>query len=114
MKLNAFRDIFYLEIKKNRYRKRHRQLKKIKILIKGRFFNSIRGGFAIGVYGHIVFLPFSHAVLKSFGQINLFYLLSIDLQKANIVVSQKNIATVLKKHLEKLGSRFIYYKKKVI
>lgn len=109
MNLNAFRDIFYIDIKKNRYRKKRRQLKR-KVLIKGRFFNPIRGGFAIGVFGHIVFLPLSHAVFKCFGQLTLFYFLFIDFEKRNIIVSQKKITSLLKKQLEKLGSRFIIKK----
>lgn len=110
MNLKVFRDIFLLDKKKNKYRKKNRQTHK-KSFVKGRFLNIIRGGFSIGIFGHIVFLPSSHALFKSFGQLSLFYFLFVDLKKCNAIVSQRKITGVLKKQLEKLGSRFITKKR---
>lgn len=108
----TFSDLLFLDKKKNKSRKKIKQINK-KSLIKGRFFNSIKGGFAIGIYGHIAFLPLSHAVFKNFGQLSLFYFLFVDSKKQNAIVSQKKITGILKKQLEKLGSRFIIKKKRI-
>lgn len=110
MNFKVFRDIFLLDKKKNKYRKKNRQINK-KSFVKGRFLNVIRGGFSIGIFGHVVFLPLSQASFKSFGQLSLFYFLFVDLKKYNAIVSQKKIKSLLKKQLEKLGSRFITKKR---
>ena len=112
MSFKTFYDILCLDKQKVKARKKTRQVHK-KILLKGRFFNPIRGGYAVGIYGHIAFLPLSHAVFKNFGQLNLFYFLSVDFKKENVIISQKKITSILKKQLEKLGSRFILKRKRI-
>ena len=86
--------------------------KQKKVYIKGRILNQIRGGFAVGISGYIAFLPLSHALLKSFGRAEFFYLLSVDLKKPGLVISQRRVDSILKRKLKKLGSRFINFETK--
>lgn len=100
-----FSFVFFLQQKRKSKQKRY--------YIKGRILNRIKGGFAVGISGYVGFLPLSHGLLKNFGRITLFYILSIDLEKSILVVSQMKINGILRRQLKKLGSRFINFDKNI-
>nr|YP_009476716.1 ribosomal protein S1 [Proteomonas sulcata]AVM81209.1 ribosomal protein S1 [Proteomonas sulcata] len=85
-----------------------KQTYKNKYFIKGRILNSIKGGMAIGFCGIVAFLPMSHSIPSIIGQINLFQIVSLDIKKTVIVVSQKNLKRRVNQVLRKLASRFIF------
>nr|YP_009476612.1 ribosomal protein S1 [Chroomonas placoidea]AVM81105.1 ribosomal protein S1 [Chroomonas placoidea] len=90
-----------------------RKNKQKKYYVKGRILNRIRGGFAIGISGYIGFLPLSHTLLKHFGRVTLFHMLSIDTEKRILMISQMKINGILRRQLKKLGSRFINFEKNI-
>lgn len=91
-----------------------KKTKQKKYYIKGRILNQIRGGFAVGICGYIAFMPASQVLLKNFGSVTFFYILSVDLEKHILVISQRKINGLLRRQLKKLGSRFLNFEKKNI
>lgn len=79
--------------------------------IRGRVIHFLKGGFAIGFFGYIAFLPNSHAFGPRLGLYEMFYFMSFNLEKKTFIVSQKRINKIIKRRLLKLGSKIIYLKK---
>lgn len=82
--------------------------------VKGRLLNLTRGGYCIGIFGFIGFLPNSHTFLKiskSIGVKNNFYIIKIDNNKKSFIISQRHMDKIFKRRLLKLGSRLTYLKK---
>lgn len=79
-----------------------------KYFIKGRILNPIKGGMAVGFCGVVAFLPMSYFTTSTIGRLNIFYIVSLDIKKNMIVVSQKNLNKRVHRILRKLASRLIF------
>jgi hypothetical protein len=63
---------------------------------------------AVGFCGVVAFLPMSYFTTSTMGRLNIFYIVSLDIKKNMIVVSQKNLNKRVHRILRKLASRLIF------